>query len=284
MQLVSGRRTAAGSRLDILSNRKPLLVALVLGLLAAFLSWSYLQSAGQRPKEVELVPVLVAAADIPVRTEIRPDMLAVKQVTMDARHARAFTAFEQVNGKITSLPIAAGEQVLNTKFFARKEDSGLAFRIPPGKRAVSVNVSEVVTTGGLIVPGDFVDVLALFDGGSVSGSSSRSANAEQASASTVLENIEVLAVAQTYQTIGDEPQGPASALQRASSQSKSNEPAKQEAVARPGARTATLAVSPDEAQVLILAEQRGTIRLALRGVEDHAVVGVSPTRIEAILR
>ena len=55
--------------------------------------------------------------------------------------------------------------------------------------------------------------------------------------------------------------------------------ARQEAVARPNARTATLAVTPEEAQKLVLAEEKGKIRLALRGLEDHTAVGVGATRL-----
>jgi pilus assembly protein CpaB len=269
MQLARGRKALGNSSLGALGARKPLLVALVLGLLAAVLTWNYVQRAGQGAKHGALVPVVVAAQDIPVRTEVTAQMLAIKEVPVEARHEKAFTSLEQVNGKVTSLPISAGEQVLNTKFFARKEDSGLAFQVPPGHRAISVSVSEVVTSGGLIVPGDYVDVIALFAGDT----------AGRDTAATVLQNIQVLAIAQSLQGAAPEAQGSPSLL-------PANKPdtTRQEAVARPNARTATLDVTPEDAEKLILAEQRGQIRLSLRGVQDRQAVGVSPITLDDIKR
>jgi pilus assembly protein CpaB len=271
MQIAAARRPSSLSGFK--GNRKAIMAAAVLGLLAAYLSWSYVQRAGQASRSAGLVPVVVAAQDVPVRTQITPQMLTVKQVPADARHEKAFTSLEQLNEKVTNLPIAAGEQVLSTKFFARKEDSGLAFRIPPGKRAVSVNVNEVISTGGLIVPGDFVDIIAIF------ANSGNQGDTTQDSAGIVLQNVEVLAVAQSIQGPGAELTG----AQALAGQVTGNRPdSRQEAVARPNARTATLAVSPEEAQKLILAEARGQIRLALRGMEDHETVGVGATRLAQV--
>jgi pilus assembly protein CpaB len=268
MQLTAGRRAAPFSSTTG-GSRKPILVAAVLGLLAALLSWNYVQRAGQSTKQAGLVPVVVAAQDIPVRTQVTAGMLQVKQVPADTRHEKAFTGLEQLDAKVTNLPISAGEQVLSTKFFARKEDSGLAFRIGPGKRAVSVQINEVISTGGLINPGDFVDVIAIFP------PAPNSADPASDSAGMVLQNIEVLAIAQA---LGGPAADPTGAQAVAAQATGSRSDGRTEAVARPNARTATLAVTPEEAQKLILAEEKGKIRLALRGVEDHATVGVGSTR------
>ena len=266
MQIAAGRRAAPFSASA--GGRKAVLVAAVLGLVAAMLSWNYVQRAGQSTKQVGLVPVVVAAQDIPVRTQVTAGMLTVKQVSADARHEKAFTGLEQLDGKVTNLPISAGEQVLSTKFFARKEDSGLAFRIAPGKRAVSVQINEVISTGGLVNPGDFVDVIVVLPPAANTGETSDSAG-------MVLQNIEVLAIAQA---LGGPAADPTGAAAVAGQVTGSRSDGRAEAVARPNARTATLAVTPEEAQKLILAEEKGKIRLALRGVEDHTTVGVGSTR------
>src|SRR5688572_8525305 len=239
MQIAAGRRASPFAA--IAGGRKAALAAAVLGLLAAGLSWNYVQRAGDGARQGALVPVVVAAQDVAVRTQVTEGMLTVKQVPAEARHEKAFTSLEQLNGKVTNLPIAAGEQVLSTKFFARKEDSGLAFRIAPGKRAVSVNVNEVISTGGLIVSGDFVDIIAIFTSG---GSGASQGDATTDSAGMVLQNIEVLAVARSIQTSVADPTGAAAVAGNVTG----NRPeSRQEAVARPTARTATLAVTPEEA-------------------------------------
>lgn len=277
MQIATGRSPAHAGRLAALSARKPLLLAMALGLVAALLSWQYLQHAAQGRRQAALVPVLVAATDIPVRTEVTPQMLAIKQVPADARHPKALTAVEQAAGKVASLPISAGEQVLSTKFFTRAEDSGLAFRVPPGRRAVSVGVSELISSGGLINPGDFVDVIGIFPNGS-DGASPDGATGQDV-VTVVLQNIEVLAVAQSIQ-------GPAESAGLAANLPGSSrpDPTKQEAVARPSARTATLAVTPEEAEKLILAEEKGKIRLALRSTADHEILAPAAVTLRDLHR
>jgi pilus assembly protein CpaB len=272
MQIANARRTIGASIPNSAGGRKALLIALVLGFIAAVLSWQYVQGAGQSARRAGMVPVVVAAKDIPVRTEVTPEMLVLKQVPADARHEKAVTGVDQVAGKVTSLPIAADEQVLGSKFFARKEDSGLAFRVPPGKRAVSVSVSEVVTSGGLIVPGDFVDVVSHFTAGTFTGS-----GAAEDIATVVLQSIEVLAVDQSIQGPGESPSGFGANLAGGNRQDT-----RQEAIARPNARTVTLAVTPEEAQKLVLAEARSKIRLALRGMSDHETVPVPGTPLGAL--
>jgi pilus assembly protein CpaB len=272
MQVTASRRAVGAAFPATASNRKSLLVALVLGLVAALLSWLYVQRVSQESRQATLVPVIVAASDIPVRTQVTSQMLTVKQVAADARHEKAFTGVEQVQSKVTNLPITAGEQVLSTKFFARKEDSGLAFRIPPGRRAVSVNVNEVVSSGGMIMPGDHVDVVSVF---SASGGATGPNAGEQAqdTATIVLQNMEVLAVAQQLN-------GPVEAPKSGIAGSIGG--TKTELSVQPNARTVTLAVTPEEAQKLILAEEKGKIRLALRAVEDNEVQAVPATRLSAV--
>lgn len=286
MQAVSGRRALRNNPFAAAGGRKAMLAAVTLGLVAAMLSWSYVQRAGVNAAPVGTVPVVVAAVDIPVRTQITAGMLVVKQIAPDARHPKALSAAEQLDGKVTNLPITAGEQVLSTKFFARKEDSGLAFRIPPGSRAVSVAISEVISSGGMIVPGDHVDVMALFSAGVLGDSASaQGSQAGQDSAAIVLQNIEVLAVAQELQGVIAEPQGTAAGIgSKLSGNSSRPDTQRQEAVARPNARTVTMAVTPEQAQKLILAEEKGKIRLALRAVEDTQPVQIGPTLLKDVAK
>jgi pilus assembly protein CpaB len=277
MQLTPARRVVRSPLSSLANGRKALIAAALLGLVAAYLSWMYIQRAGQGAREATLVPVVVAAQDIPVRTQVTPQMLQLKQVAADARHPKAFTSLEQLAGKVTNLPIATGEQVLDGKFFARKEDSGLAFRIPPGRRAVSVSTNEVISTGGLIVPGDFVDVIGIFTSTEGQQQQQGAQAQQQDSATLILQNIEVLAVAQSIQGPSAENTG---GLTGQLTQQKQDP--RQEAIARPNARTTTFAVTPEEAQKLILAEEKGKIRLALRGVEDHDPMVVPATRIQNV--
>ena len=99
-------------------------------------------------------------------------------------------------------------------------------------RAVSVRVNDVVGVAGFLLPGNRVDVVAAYR------------DRQDTLSETVVQNVKVLAVDQ-------------------SASNDKNEPVVVRAV--------TLEVSPTDAEKLILAEQRGSIQLALRNPLDENV-------------
>src|SRR5690242_10642093 len=121
-----------------------LALSLVLGIATSYMVYNYVDQAGQAAKPVEKVPVVTAAKDIPARTTITSDMLRVSEVPVDLKLPAAVIAPTDVTGKVSKLPISQGEEVLSTKVFGDREESGLAFVVPDGKRAVAVSVNEVV--------------------------------------------------------------------------------------------------------------------------------------------
>ncbi|MFI5268863.1 MAG: Flp pilus assembly protein CpaB, partial [Chloroflexota bacterium] len=167
---------------------------------------------------------------------------------------------------------------LSTKLFGDREESGLAFVVPDGKRAVSIAVSELVGSGGMIVPGDSVDVVAVIDvqtnNNNVDLANPRfgvdpsSRSQVQALAQYVLQNVEVLAVAQSLE--GDP--APQTTSQKVAGAvapgSSAPQPPKQNAAAQPSAHTVTLAVGPEDAEKLVLAEDKSRIRVVLRAHGD----------------
>src|SRR5215207_5155823 len=91
------------------SNRRAFMIAAVFGLMAAFLTVTYLKGArsDDSPKSVATVPVVVALRDIPERTVIKEGMVEVKQVAVDARHNLALPEKAQAVGQTTRVPIAS---------------------------------------------------------------------------------------------------------------------------------------------------------------------------------
>ncbi|MGI5836455.1 MAG: Flp pilus assembly protein CpaB [Chloroflexota bacterium] len=262
-----------------------LVFAVVLGAVAAVLVWSYMQQLQQeaeriaqsgigKPAEVAAIPVVVATQDIPARTKVTASMVAVKQMPPDAKHANAFAEVSEVEGKVTKLPITAGEQVISNKFVVQREEAGLAFTIPPSKRAVAITVNEVIGAGGLIVPGDYVDVIGVFDKETMG----------KDMAAIILQNMLVLSVAQSIE--GElPPEEPKTPVQQVGDQIRVPEPTPTPVVkpkAMPEAKTVTLAVTPEEAQRLVLAEARGTLRLALRPAKEVSQVSLEPALLGAI--
>ncbi|MBI2940037.1 MAG: Flp pilus assembly protein CpaB [Chloroflexi bacterium] len=255
-----------------------LVFALVMGVVTAGLVWSYTQrlqgELKQRAAQEETVTVVVAARDIAVRTKLSSADLKTQQVPKSVRLSNAFSDTKQVEGRITKLPIAAGEQVLTSKIAGEREESGLTFIIPPGKRAVAVKVSEVISSGGLILPGDRVDVVGVFDKRDMGKDMS----------AFILQNIEVLAVAQFVQGEPTEQSLTEQAKTATQGQATKGEPKPQrtDPKAAPQAKTVTLAVSPEEAQRLILAEERGVLRLALRPFNEGNLVTLPEATLQTI--
>lgn len=255
-------------------------LALIVGLATSYMVYRYVNGVQQDAKPIPMAQVVTAAREIPARTVVTTDMLRVSQLPAITKLPQAIVDPSQAAGKVSKEPITTGEQVLTNKLFGDRVESGLAFVVPPGKRAVSVAVNEVVGSGGLIVPGDNVDVVAVLDlkapppdqKPGAAPQPSASANAvpdSEAAAQYILQNVEVLAVAQTLE--GDTPvtsnNGPL-----APARSQPPQPAAQQPPAQPLAHTVTLAVAPDEAARLILAEDKGRIRLVLRAHGDTSTV------------
>ncbi|OGX27814.1 MAG: Flp pilus assembly protein CpaB [Omnitrophica WOR_2 bacterium RIFCSPHIGHO2_01_FULL_52_10] len=118
--------------------------------------------------------------------------------------------------------------------------------MPPGKRAVTIQVDTLSAVGGLISPGDFVDVIA-------SLRVPEEINAEKAKTKEVItvlfQNLQVLAVGVLFKPAGG------TELYENRQKSKSV--------------NVTLAVSPEEAALLTFAETNGKLQLSLRSPAEQ---------------
>jgi len=274
--------TATGGRI----NRRFLLLALVAGLVSAILVFAVLSGGGGDEGGGSTagltVPVVVAKNDIPARTEITADMVEVRQVPVNDRSELAFTDTTQVLGQVTRYPVAAGEHVLSTKVVSltgpEAAAESLSFVVPPGMRGIAITVSEVIGSGGLVLPGDYVDIIAVFDVEFNTGQGDQASREtkDRFLATTVLQNVEVLAVAQTIvdaapeATTTENGETTDGTVPPATTES-GQRPRNTEADANPEASTVTLAVTLEDAQRIFLAEENGTLRLALRPFGEDEV-------------
>ncbi len=246
------------------TNRRFLLLALFAAVISAVLVFAAINRATEKSEGgvgLGTVPVVVAKTDIPARTRVTASMVEVRQVPLDARGELAYTDLEQVVGQITRFPIATSEQILSSKLIsltgpAAEVGDSLSFVIPKGMRAIAITVSEVVSSGGLVLPGDYVDIIGVFD--VEFGSGEQQEEEEAYFAKTILQNVEVLAVAQ--KVVDAPPDAVVSEEAAAGGQRERTT----EADPNPEAATVTLAVTPEQAQLLFLAEANGTLRLTVR--------------------
>lgn len=247
-------------------SRLMLIAALIFAAIAAVLVFVTLQSnsdGGQSTSSsaAATVSVVVAARDIGANTTLTADMLALRDVAADGAISGVFPAVESLVGTPTRFPIQAGEQVTSFKIgasaVADKED--IALTLAPGMRAVAVQVSEVTGVGGLLLPRNFVDVIAVFPNAPAGVGGDALQNVKSV---TLLQNIEVLAVGQEAQ----EPVPVAS--EDGQDAARGQRPG--DAGRQPDAKSATLAVTPQDAQLLALVQEAGgIIWLSLRPAGDQ---------------
>lgn len=255
----SPRKTSASRS----GRRRKLALASLLGLMSAALIFTALQgqrSTGASASRVEpaTVQVLTAARAIGPDEPLQLDMVALKRLPPDAVLKDALLNPEQVNGTTARFPLSAGEQITPLKLTPAGSNRGLAALVPDGKRAMAINASAVVTAGGVLQPGDRVDVIAVSEqDADDTGSGPRIGSA----VSTLLvEDAEVLGVAQRLVELFP----PALASDGAAPDERMTKPGEDGAAPDPAASTVTLALTGEEAQTVLLHEQRGLIRLLVR--------------------
>jgi pilus assembly protein CpaB len=207
------------------------LLALALGGLLSSFVYKTLQARTGHP-QAPGVDVVVAANNLNVGARIEDRDLRLVRFPAESLPEGVFHSKTRVVGRGVVLPISKGEFILPSKVAGENAGSGMPALIPPGMRAVSVRVNEVVAVAGFVVPGTRVDVL-------LTGSPGGTADNQT---TTVLENIAVLAAGQKLErNAAGEPQS---------------------------VPVITLLVSPEDAQKLTLASQEGRIQLSLRNPLD----------------
>jgi pilus assembly protein CpaB len=213
-------------------------LAVVSGLLAAYGVYYYLKQQETRTVDTAVPTfvsqkVVVAVADLSIGSTLKSDDLQVRLWPENLVPDGSFGSVEDLVDRVVKTDLVGGEPILESKLAPAGSTGGVSSLIPPGKRAVTVAVNVVSGVGGFILPGTKVDVLVTV---SLSGKS------DERSTRTILQNVEVLAVDQTYRKEKDDPME---------------------------VKSVTLIVSPEEAEKLALAANEGALQLALRGSSDQ---------------
>ena len=255
------------------SSRGLLPLAVVSGLVAAALVFIALVRAGDDGRRGSglagtTLRVVIAEQDIPARTEIGPEMLSVIEVPGSLAVNGALASVELLIGETTRYPVVAGQQVTLAGVGSQNEDDSLVWVVGKGFRALAVEVDEIRGVGGLLLPGDRVDVIAVLTADA----------AGIDSAVTALQDIEVLAVAQKTQESLPAAEGDNSAEPGPSASGQ--RPA--DAEPQPEARTVTLALTPAQAQELALIQEQGKIWLSLRRFGEDGTAQLTESTIGVV--
>jgi len=120
------------------------------------------------------VDVLVATHDVRAGQQIAAGDVEVRRVHADSIPPDALATPDDAVGSYVAWPLAGGEPVL--AHMVRRSRSGIALTaamtVPDGYRAVAVPVQPAGAVGGMLAPGDQVDVYATPLAGHASGTSS----------------------------------------------------------------------------------------------------------------
>jgi pilus assembly protein CpaB len=229
--------------------RRPVIFAILAGFAAVLAAVIVFSALKKREAEVQRAmansaDVVVAARNLPLGSKLAEDSVRVARWSRDSVPPGAFTDPQAVANAFVKDSFVAGEPIVASKLFMGEKTAGvMPLLIPPGMRAMSVPVDEVSDIAGFVLPRTRVDVLVAV---------SSSAADIPAFSKIVLQNVEVLAVAQEIERTKDTPQL---------------------------VKVVTLLVSPEQAERLALASREGTLRLAMRNYGDQKYVATAGVEV-----
>jgi pilus assembly protein CpaB len=197
------------------------------------------------PAPEEVYEVLVADADLPAGTFVKPQHLRWQQWPTDnvpeTYVLKGVRAKDEMVGAVVRRGIAEGSPIIDGSVVKPGERGFLAAVLAPGMRAVSLPINATSSNAGLIFPGDRVDLILTQTLGSADGMNTRRVS------ETVLRDIRIIAMGtETSDAVG---------------QDKNHEKAK----------TATFEVDPRVAEKITLLSELGKLSLSLRSLaSEHA--------------
>lgn len=234
-----------------------LIVALTLGVFAAFAVGGYLDSAKRR-LEAGTRPVAVLVCEKPVAAGMSAEEAVAQGAIVKKDIARqyvaqeAVSAFSKIEGQVCAVSLTPGEQLTQGDFRYATE-AGAAYSVPEGHMAVSLRDDPVRGVSGLVKPGDHVAVIATFE--------ERQGDIKTAMTRTVLARARVLAVGRSltsYESTGEATPASSGGLIGSGAQQATGD----------AVNTVTLAIRPADVERVVFADDQGTVRLALIGTAD----------------
>ena len=199
---------------------------------------------------VATAPVVVASRDINDGELIDRVALVVAQWPVATIPVGAYGRIDSVAGRVSRVAIFAGEPLVPGRLTPEGTEPGLRSKITPGKRAMAIPINNVTGISGMIPPNSRVDI----------GIATTLGNSQR-TAKVFMENMRVLMMESTTQTTADGRPIPAT--------------------------TATLEVTPQEFELLMVAQTQGSIQLVLRGYADPDSVktkGATTADVERAMR
>jgi pilus assembly protein CpaB len=224
-----------------------LVIAVVLALLATFLTAQYLQNreasiaaelSAKAQQGGPKVSVVVPIRDLPIGTPLEENVVAGRDVAADLLYPGAITVdeFEAFKGQSLIKPVLKGRPLMKTDL--RPMFADFAGSLEPGMRAMTIDVDELNSVSHMVQPGNRIDLMLAIrrdDGGQ-----------------TVVPFMDRMKVLATGQKVLPDDEKAAGGARKSYTYS-----------------TLTMEVTPTQAARLTLAQDIGKMRFTLRNEKDE---------------
>jgi pilus assembly protein CpaB len=224
-----------------------LAVAVTAASVASFGVYQAVSRIPVRKVEIATRHAVVAAKTMPMGTLLTKDLVKVVAWPAKTPLAGGVADVEEVVDRGLIAPVVENEPIVESRLAAKEAGAGLPPSIPPGMRAMSLKVNEVIGVAGFVVPGTRVDVVVIIR------------QHDDSVSRVVVSNAQVL----TAGTRIDQ------------ENAKDGKPIPSTVV--------TLLVSPQDAERVALAQSEGQIMLALRNPLDGAPIETRGVRTAGLL-
>jgi pilus assembly protein CpaB len=205
-------------------------IAILIAIGATYAVFKVLEST-KASNRVATAPVVVAARDINEGEAIDRIALSVAQWPVATVPVGAYGRIDSVAGRVARVGIYTGEPIVPGRLAPEGTTAGLITKITPGKRAMAIRINDITGIAGMIPVNSRVDI----------GLVTTLSNATK-TAKVFMENMRILAMETSVHRSEDGRPIPAT--------------------------VATLEVTPEEFEKLMVAQSQGTIQLVLRGYGD----------------
>ncbi len=220
---------------------------------SAFMARDFInaQNDASKNNSAALVDVIVASRDIAFGQAIEAQLLTSISWPVGAVPKGTFSEYAVLLPEAGKPPrrarrsMSQGELILAAKVSDFGEKVTIVQTLKANHRAMAVKVSAETAVGGFVTPGDFVDIVLTQGRG------------EGLRAVTILQNIRIIGVDQDANVQADAPEI---------------------------ARTVTVEVTPQQGQMLALAQQAGNLSLTLRNIEGNEDVPLESIRLSDVMR
>lgn len=230
------------------SRRRLLIVAFIVGLFSAALMFMYVNQVESAVTDAagQPVEIVMAATSLARGTVLQRDHVSTKMVPSSYLPPNPLypSDLNLYIGQTTNVNIESGAMILSSDFVSEVQVNKLSTRIPPDQRAFTLAVDGISGLAGLLTPGDRVDLiytLPISTDEEVIHEDGK--KGEGYVTMTLVQNVTLLAVGAQL----------SEHAKREYSQSYSS---------------VTVLISPDEVELLTIAQTRGKLGLSLRGPED----------------